>query len=75
MSSWTDFWTTSRRTSVLRGIQRTLVGKTFWSLWGGQVLHTVIMAAIVAWTLQLFEGGMREFVDTNIQSTLLRRLA
>ena len=60
---------------MLRGTRRALVGKTFWSLWGGRVLHTVIMAAIVSWTLQLFEGGMREFVDTNIQSTLLRRLA
>ncbi len=60
---------------MLRGMRRALVGKTFWSLWGGRVLHTVIMAAIVSWTLQLFEGGMREFVDTNIQSTLLRRLA
>lgn len=71
MNIWTNFWTKSRCTWM----RRALVGKTFWSLWGGRVLHTVIMAAIVSWTLQLFEGGMRQFVDTNIQSTLLRRLA
>jgi hypothetical protein len=56
-------------------MQRVLVGEPFWGLWGGRVFHTVIMAAVVAWTLQLFESGMREFVDTNVQSTLLRRMS
>jgi CHASE2 domain-containing sensor protein len=33
------------------------------------------MSAIVVWCLQLFQTSMREFVDTNVQSTLLRSLA
>jgi CHASE2 domain-containing sensor protein len=55
-------------------IQRLLIGEPFWNLWGGRIVATVIMSAIVAWTLQLFETGMREFVDTTVQNTLLQRL-
>ena len=61
--------------SRYKWLRRALVGEPFWGLWGGQVLHTIIMSAIVAWSLQLFQNSMREFVDTNVQSTLLRRLA
>lgn len=55
-------------------LQRLLIGKPFWGLWGGRILATVIMSAIVAWTLQLFENGISEFVDTTIQNTLLVQL-
>lgn len=60
--------------STPKGIQRILVGEPFWRLWGGRIFATVIMSAIVAWTLQLFENGIREFVDTTVQNTLLLRL-
>lgn len=55
-------------------VRRLLIGKPFWELWGGRILATVIMSAIVAWTLQLFENGISEFVDTTIQNTLLVQL-
>jgi hypothetical protein len=51
------------------------VGEPFWELWGGLIFATVIMSAIVSLTLQLFETGIRELVDTTVQSTLLQRLA
>jgi hypothetical protein len=44
-------------------------------MWGGRIFHTVVMAAVVAWTLQLFQHSIAEFVDTNVQSTLLRSLS
>ena len=56
-------------------VGRVLVGEPFWNLWGGLVFHTMIMAAVVSWSLQLFDNSVREFVDTNVQSTLLRRMA
>lgn len=52
-----------------------LIGKPFWELRGGKVLHAVVMSSIVAFTLQLFDGPVREFVDTTVQSTLLNQMA
>ena len=61
--------------SLLQWVGRMLIGESFWNLWGGRVFHTLIMAAVVSWSLQLFDNSVREFVDTNVQSTLLRRMA
>jgi hypothetical protein len=52
-----------------------LVGEPFWSLWGGLIFSTVIMSAIVAWTLQPLETRINEIVNTNVQNTLLNQLA
>ncbi|MCV2353683.1 CHASE2 domain-containing protein [Paucibacter sp. B2R-40] len=46
----------------------------FWSLWGARVIGTVMMSAIVALCLKPFETGVREFVDANVQMSLLARL-
>lgn len=56
-------------------IQRLLIGEPFWSLWGGHIFATVIMSAIVAWTLQPLETRINEIVNTNVQNTLLKQLA
>ncbi|WP_158558832.1 CHASE2 domain-containing protein [Rhodoferax lacus] len=64
-------WTESKR----QAIARWLVGEPFWGMWGGRIFHTVVMAAVVAWTLQLFQNSIGEFVDTNVQSTLLNSLS
>ncbi|MCV2360719.1 CHASE2 domain-containing protein [Paucibacter sp. TC2R-5] len=46
----------------------------FWSLWGARILNAVLMSAIVAFCLKPFETGVREFVDANVQMSLLARL-
>lgn len=61
--------------SIRNRIEWFLVGEPFWNLWGGRIFNTLIMSAMVAWCLQMFDNQVRQFVDTTVQSTLLNRMS
>lgn len=65
----------AERHGVPEWLKVALIGKPFWELRGGKVLHAVVMSSMVAYALQLFDGPVREFVDTTVQSTLLNQMA
>lgn len=52
-----------------------LTGETFWNLWGGRILNALIMSAVVAFCLQVFDQQVRQFVDVTVQSSLLNQLS
>lgn len=56
-------------------VRHVLVGSRFWPLWGGHIVSYLIIVAIVALPSHLLQNGMREFVDTNVQNGLVRKLA
>jgi CHASE2 domain-containing sensor protein len=60
---------------IVRWLTMVLVGEPFWSLWGGRILNTLIMSALVGTCLQLFDNQVRQFVDTTVQSTLLNQMS
>ncbi|WP_310385663.1 CHASE2 domain-containing protein [Roseateles sp.] len=66
---------TGRLQLHLRGFLLLLrVPDKFWALWGARILNAVLMSAIVAFCLRPFETGVREFVDANVQMSLLAQL-